>query len=59
MERVKYADGVRTLPANAVIFLDKRSNSRLVRGFDSPYQAKVFVNKLKRSKDCIVLVTPF
>ena len=41
-----------------VTFLIKETGKRFVRGFSSPYQARLFVNKLKHSKKCMVISHP-
>lgn len=48
-ERAEYYDGgpVGNLD---VIFIVRDSGRTLVRKFDSPYLARVFVNKVRRSK---------
>ena len=41
-----------------VKFLIRETGKVLVRGFDSPYFARVFVNKLNRSKKCTLISYP-
>lgn len=41
-----------------VVFIVKETGQRLVRGFDSPYLARKFVNKLKHSKRCSLVSYP-
>ena len=41
-----------------VRFIINATNEYLVRGFDSPYLASKFVNKLKHSKRCTLVSCP-
>lgn len=34
------------------------NKEHVVRKFDSPYKARLFVNKLRRSKTCVLLAYP-
>ena len=38
-----------------VIYLINESNTRVIRGFNSPYLARKLANKIKRSKRCTLL----
>ena len=42
----------------AVVFLVLDENKKLIRRFNDSYKARLFVNKLKRSKKCRVLSCP-
>ena len=42
----------------SVEYLVNTSNTRLVRVFDSPYQAMKFVNRLRHSKKCTLISYP-
>ena len=42
----------------SVTFLVNETNTRLKRSFDSPYQAKEFVRKLKHSRRCTLVSFP-
>lgn len=41
-----------------VTFIVNETGAKLVRGFESPYLARNFVNKLKRSKKCTLVSYP-
>ena len=41
-----------------VTFIVNATKERLTRGFDTPAEARVFVNKLKHSKRCTVTSYP-
>lgn len=41
-----------------VVFIVRETGQRLTRGFDSPYLARKFVNKLKHSRRCILVSYP-
>lgn len=41
-----------------VTFIVNASRQKLTKCFDSPYQARVFVNKLKHSKRCTLVSYP-
>lgn len=43
---------------NSVVFMDKKTGVRLQNNFDSLYQAKCFVEKIKRSKDVVLISYP-
>lgn len=43
---------------NVVVFMEKKTGVRLQSVFESPYQAKKFVDKCKRSKNVILLSYP-
>lgn len=38
-----------------VVFLIKATGARVTRQFESPYQARLFVNKLKHSRKCSLI----
>lgn len=42
---------------NDVVFLNEKGD-KLVRKFDSPYQARLFVNKVKRNKKLVLCAEP-
>lgn len=42
----------------SVEYLVHKSNTRLVRVFDSPYLARKFVNRLRHSKKCTLISYP-
>ena len=42
-----------------VIYLVLESNTEVTKSFDSEYQARKFVNKLKHSKKCRLLSYPY
>ena len=54
----KYIEEVPYIRENDVVFISRDSGRKLVRNFDSPYLAGQFVNKLKRSKRCILVSYP-
>lgn len=41
-----------------VTFIVNASRQKLTKCFDSPYQAKLFVNKLRHSKRCTLISYP-
>lgn len=41
-----------------VYYIVRKTGAKLVTSFDSPYSARKFVNKLKRSKTCILTSYP-
>ena len=41
-----------------VTFIVNESRQKLTKCFDSPYQAKLFVNKLRHSKRCTLISYP-
>lgn len=41
-----------------VRFIIKATGVKLVKSFESPYNARQFVNKLKHSKRCVLLSYP-
>lgn len=41
-----------------VTFLVNASREKLTRSFDSQYQARVFINKLRHSKRCTLISYP-
>lgn len=41
-----------------VDFIDNKSKARLTRSFDSPYQARKFVNKIRHGKRCTIVFSP-
>ncbi len=53
-----YADTDISVGYYQVIFIIRETGQRLMRGFDSPYLARKFVNKLKHSKRCILVSYP-
>ena len=54
----KYIEEVPYIGDFDVVFMPKDSDRKLVRSFDSPYQARQFINKLRRSKRCILVSYP-
>ena len=54
----KYVEDVPYVGINDVVFIANDSGRKLVRQFNSPYQARAFVNKLKRSKRCTLVSYP-
>lgn len=41
-----------------VVYIVKASGTRVTKHFESPYQCRQFVNKLKRSKKCALVSYP-
>ena len=41
-----------------VVFIVKKTGVKLVEEFTSPYLAKKFINKVRRSKDCELISYP-
>lgn len=41
-----------TIGSHRVVFLVKKTGVRLVRSFNSPYQAEIFIKKLRHSNAC-------
>ena len=41
-----------------VTYIVKKTGVKLTKSFQSPYLARGFVNKLKRSKDCVLVSYP-
>ena len=58
MNKAKYIDDVEYLGDFDVVFIVKKSGAKLVRQFTSPFLAMEFVNKLKRSKTCMLVSYP-
>lgn len=56
-EAACYADKASRYQYN-VTFVVRNSGEVLTKSFDSPYLARQFVNKLKRSKRCSLLSQP-
>lgn len=54
----KYIEEVSYIGDFDVVFIAKDSGRKLIRVFDSPFMARDFVNKLKRSKKCILVSYP-
>lgn len=44
---------------NRVTFLVNSTGKRLVRDFESPYLARLFVNKLRHSRKCTLIGYPY
>lgn len=42
-----------------VTFIVNESGAKVTKSFESPYVAKKFVNKLKRSKRCTLVSYPY
>lgn len=40
-----------------VAFLNRKKES-VIKEFNSPYKARLFVNKIKRSKTCVLISCP-
>lgn len=53
-----YASENRDVGYYKVTFIVNATKERLTRGFDTPTEARVFVNKLKHSKRCTVTSYP-
>lgn len=54
-----YSREIQSLPGKFnVTFLVNASREKLIRSFDSPYQARAFVNKLRHSKRCTLISYP-
>ena len=51
-------EGERTPYYYNVSYVVIKTGARLVTSFDSPYSARKFVNKLKRSKTCVLTSYP-
>jgi len=54
-----YAENARDCAGRyKVTYLVNATNTRLTKGFESPYFAQQFVRKLKHSKRCTLLSSP-
>lgn len=55
---VCYASDKKDVGYYTVTFVVNATGDRLTRGFDSEFQARAFVNKLKHSKKCTLTSYP-
>ena len=58
MNKTSYAVDSEVSGFYKVVFVVNDTGKRLVRGFDSEYQARQFVNKLKHSSRCRLVSYP-
>lgn len=58
MGKVSYQRSDTPLGFLDVCYIDNKTGVRLVKSFDSEYQARVFVNRLKHSKKCTLVYYP-
>lgn len=54
----RYFEDAGALGCFDVVFIAKNSGRKLVRSFDSPFLAKEFIRKLRRSKKCTLVSYP-
>lgn len=54
----RYFDDERALGCFDVVFIVRESGVKLVKEFSSPYLASKFVNRMRRSKKCILVSYP-
>ena len=57
MSNTAYADERTYGRENDITFINNKG-VRLVKSFESEYQARMFVNKLKHSKKCVLVSYP-
>lgn len=58
MNQISYIGNDCGFGDNKVVYVVNKNGAMLVRNFDSPFAAKKFVNRLKRSRVCTLVSCP-